>query len=135
MRKDITAPAVIWADRKRIFFGLPWSFTSYRLEEEKLIIEKGFLNSTEDEIRLYRIIDLTLTRSFWERICGLGTVHCCSADHTSPEFDLLHIKNPRDVKNRLSEMVEEARIKRGIGIRENVEGEETPDESEAHETN
>jgi len=132
MKKDITTPAVIWADRKRIFFGLPWTFTRYHLEEEKLIIDKGFLSSTEDEIRLYRIIDLTLKRSLWERMFGLGTIHCCSSDHTSPEFDLEHIKNPREVKNRLSEMVEEARLKRGIGIRETVGGEDSATDSEAH---
>jgi len=122
----------VWKDRRRIIFGLPWTFTRYHLEEEKLIIDKGFLSSTEDEIRLYRIIDLTLKRSLWERMFGLGTIHCCSSDHTSPEFDLEHIKNPREVKNRLSEMVEEARLKRGIGIRETVGGEDSATDSEAH---
>ncbi|MBQ2755268.1 MAG: PH domain-containing protein, partial [Oscillospiraceae bacterium] len=70
----------IWRDRKRIIFGLPWSFTVYMLEEEKLLVSSGFLNKREDEVRLYRIMDLTLKRSFGERLFGLGTIHCCSAD-------------------------------------------------------
>ena len=27
---------IVWKDRKRIFFGLPWTFTKYALTEEKL---------------------------------------------------------------------------------------------------
>ena len=83
---------VVWQDRKRTLFGLPWSFTKYSLTEEKLLVETGFLNKKEEEIRLYRIMDVTLKRSFGERIFGLGTIHCCSADRSTPEFDILRIK-------------------------------------------
>ena len=27
----------VWQDRKRIIFGLPWTFTKYRLSREKLL--------------------------------------------------------------------------------------------------
>ena len=30
-----------WKDRKRTIFGLPWSFTVYKLTDEKLLIETG----------------------------------------------------------------------------------------------
>lgn len=107
-----------WTDRKRIIFGLPWSFTKYCLSEDKLLIRKGFLNLQEEEIRLYRIMDVTLKRSFWERLFGLGTIHCCSADKSSPEFDILHIKNSLNVKNFLSDEIERERNERRIGLRE-----------------
>ena len=94
--------AFTWTDRKRIIFGLPWTFTKYCLSEDKLLIKKGFLNLHEEEIRLYRIMDVTLKRSLWERLFGLGTIHCCSADKSCPEFDILHIKNSVNVKNFLS---------------------------------
>ena len=29
---------VKWKDRKRTIFGLPWSFTRYRLTDDKLIV-------------------------------------------------------------------------------------------------
>ena len=32
---------IIWKDRKRIIFGLPWSFTRYSLTEDKLLIDTG----------------------------------------------------------------------------------------------
>lgn len=122
----------VWHDRKRIFFGIPWSFTRYFLEEEKLVIDKGFLSRTEDEIRLYRITDLTLKRSLWERMCGLGTIHCCSGDKTSPEFDILHIKKSKEVKDMLSNMVERERMERHIGIRELIDGAEEEYDDSAH---
>ena len=50
----------VWKDRKRTVFGLPWSFTRYLLYENKLVIDVGLFSRTEDEIRLYRIMDITL---------------------------------------------------------------------------
>ena len=104
----------VWKDRKRTLFGLPWSFTRYRLTEDKLIIETGFLSRREEEVRLYRIMDMTLNRPIGQRIFGLGTIHCCSADKTSPEFDIKRIKNSRKIKEMLSDMVEAQRNSRRI---------------------
>ena len=112
---------IIWKDRKRTLFGLPWSFTRYALTEEKFIIDKGFFNRIEDEVRLYRILDITLKRSFWERIFGVGTIHCCSGDKSLGDFDILHIKNSKDVKEMLSELVEKERMERRVGTREFID--------------
>ena len=61
-----------WKDRKRTIFGLPWSFTVYKLTDEKLLIETGVFSKNEEEIRLYRIMDVTLKRSLEQRLFGLG---------------------------------------------------------------
>ena len=111
----------LWSDRKRIFFGLPWTFTRYTLTETCLIIRSGIINQSEEEIRLYRILDVTLRRSFWERLFGLGTIHLCTADKTSPEVDILHIPNSREVRTLLSDRVEEERSERYVGVREMLE--------------
>lgn len=109
---------IVWQDRKRTLFGLPWSFTKYSLTEEKLLIETGFLNKKEEEVRLYRIMDVTLKRSLGERIFGLGTIHCCSADRSTPEFDILRIKKSGKVKNMLSDMIEQQRTLKRVTSRE-----------------
>lgn len=109
----------LWKDRRRTFLGLPWSFTRYYLQEEKLIIDTGFFARQEDEIRLYRITDITLHRTFGERMLGIGTIHCCSGDKTSPEFDIRRVKHPRDVKELLSDLVEKERLRHRVSIREN----------------
>ena len=108
----------VWQDRKRIIFGLPWTFTKYRLSKEKLYIETGFLNKREEEVRLYRIMDLSLRRPLGQRIFGLGTIHCCTADKSTPEFDILRIKNSSEVKEMLSDMVEQQRDEKRISARE-----------------
>ncbi len=111
----------IWKDRKRTIFGLPWSFTRYRLTEEKLIIDTGLFSRREDEIRLYRIMDITLNRTFRDRLDGVGTIHCCSGDKATPEFDIARIKNSHEVKEMLSELIEKERMKRRIGVREHMD--------------
>ncbi len=109
---------ILWRDRKRTLFGLPLSFTKYELDEERLFVKTGFLSQKEDEVRLYRIMDLSLTRSIWQRIFGVGTIRCASADKTLGNFDIISIKKPRDVKEMLSKCVEEQRDKKRVTNRE-----------------
>lgn len=114
----------IWSDRKRPFFGLPWSFTTYTITDEKVLIRTGILRQREEEIRLYRIMDVTLNRSLMDRIFGVGTIHCCSADKSTPEFDIQHIKDSLNVKNLLSDMIEAQRAAKRVSSREFMQGED-----------
>lgn len=111
----------VWKDRKRTIFGLPWSFTRYRLTNEKFLVTTGFLNQQEEEVRLYRITDVTLKRNIRDRIWRVGSIHCCSGDKTSPEFNIARIKRPEEVKEMLSDMVEAARKENNINILETVQ--------------
>ena len=125
---------VLWRERKRSLFGLPLSFTIYTLTETKLFIKTGFFNTREEEIRLYRILDITLRRTLEERIFGLGTIHCCTADKTAPEFDIKRIKNCKEIRTLLSDQVEEERNTRYVGVREYMGDEEGAlEEGGAHE--
>ena len=108
----------VWRDRKRTLFGLPLSFTVYKLTEEKLLVETGFFSKKEEEVRLYRILDFTLRRPLLQRMFGVGTIHCCTADKSTPEFDILKVKKPSEVKEMLSDMVERIRDEKRITARE-----------------
>ena len=110
----------VWEDRKRNFLGLPWTFTKYTLTPERLFISTGFLNSREDEVRLSRITDMTLTRSLWQKITGTGTIHCDSADQTMRNFDIKNVKHPIETREQLSELVEESRRKNRVYTRETM---------------
>lgn len=112
----------VWKDRKRTIFGLPLSFTKYRLTEEKLLIETGIFSIKQEEVRLYRVMDLTLKRSIFQRMFGVGTIHCCTADKSTPEFDIVSIKNSSNVKEMLSQMVEDERERKRIYGREHMIG-------------
>lgn len=116
---------IIWSDKKRTLFGLPLSFTSYTLSKEKLIITIKFLAVHEEEIRLYRITDVTLKQSLFQRLFKVGTIHCCSADTSTPEFDITSIKNPKQIRDLLSDSIESERKQRNISSTEfiNLDGE------------
>ena len=111
---------VIWKDRKRPFLGLPWSFTKYELTEQKLIINKGFLNVSEEEVRLYRFVDVTMTQTLGQRIFGVGNLHCETNDRSSGNFVIELVKNPRQVKEILSDAVEAERDRKRVSVREFV---------------
>lgn len=112
----------LWKDRKR-HFGLPLSFTRYRLSEDRLFCETGFLNIKSDEVLLYRVRDLQLTMSLGQRVFGVGTVCVVSSDKSIPHLDLKNVKNPRDVKETIHKYVEAAKDKRRMRATELVGGE------------
>lgn len=110
--------SIIWKDTKRIAIGLPLTFTHYSLTNTRFFVSSGIFSKTEDEVRLYRIMDISLKRSFLQRIFGLGTIECCSADKTLKDFEIKNIKNPKAVKEMLSEMVEKERDRKKVTNRE-----------------
>lgn len=83
---------VIWSDRKRTLFGLPLSFTKYTLTEDRLFVQTGFFTTVEDEVRLYRILDVKLTRTLGQKIFGVGTIQVCSADKSMADFEIVSVK-------------------------------------------
>lgn len=116
----------LWKDRKRVL-GLPLSFTRYRLSEDRLFCETGFLNTKSDEVLLYRVRDLRLTINLAQRILGVGTVCVISSDKSVPHLDLKNVKSPREVKELIHQNVEEAKDKRRMRTTELLSGEGGPD--------
>lgn len=112
----------LWKDRKRTLFGLPWSFTKYSLSEERLFIEKGFFTIISDEVRLYRILDVHLERTFLQRIFGVGTIIVQSSDKSLGIFQIKSVKKPKYVKELLSNNVEKQRDRKRVVNREIMGG-------------
>lgn len=108
----------VWKERKRLWCGLPFTFTQYILLEDRLLVRSGLLNSQEDEVRLYRIKDVSITKSLTQKIFGLGTIHIESSDSSLGNFELKNIKDSYNKKEQLSQMVEAARTKKNASIRE-----------------
>ena len=127
-KENIRELPILWEDRKRTLFGLPWSFTRYSLTAEALTVKKGFFSIEEDDVKLYRILDLTLKQSLGQRIFGVGTIHCCSSDKTLKDFDIKSVKVPKDVKALLSQSVETERENKRISGREFLSDDEHDEE-------
>lgn len=107
----------VWIDKKR-HLGMPISFTKYTLTDERLYTESGFINLKESELLLYRVRDIGLTRTLWQRIFGVGTIHIYSSDTTDEHLDIVNVKKAKDVKDLISSKVEESKKSRRIGTTE-----------------
>ena len=103
----------LWKDKKR-YFGMPISFTRYRLSEDRLFLSVGFLNIRDEEILLYRIRDIATKRNLWQRLFGVGTVTVVSSDKTMPTLVLKNVKDPVFVKELIHKQVEEMKIQRRV---------------------
>jgi conserved domain protein len=119
---------ILWKDKKRGFLGLPLSFTKYSLTKERLFIETGFLNSVENEVRLYRILDVQMTRTLGQKMFGLGSINVHSSDASQKDFTIKNIKKPKYVKELLSELVEKQRDEKRVVNRELMASSQDEDE-------
>ena len=130
-----------WYDRKRLWCGLPWTFTKYGLSEDRLFVERGFLNVKGYEVRLYRILNVNISRSLLQRLFGLGTIHLDSTDRDLSCFDVVNVKNSEEVKELISESIEKERLRNRVSSREYMtdgehegdeDGDGLPDETNEH---
>lgn len=107
----------IWKDRKR-YLGMPLSFTRYAISDDRLFLSEGFLNIKDEEILLYRVRDLSLTRSLGQRMFGVGTIVVTSSDKSQPVLQIKNVKNPAEVKELIHSQVEEMKIRRRVRVNE-----------------
>lgn len=104
---------VIFSERKRwLFFGLPFTFTKYTITPSLVTIDQGLFNTVEDDCYMYKVQDVKLNTSLFEKIFKLGTIICFTGDVTNPELRLVHIKHAKEIKSYLLKQSETARLKR-----------------------
>ena len=100
-------------EKKRwLFFGLPFTFTKYTVEEEVITINSGLLHTHENDCYMYKVQDVELSASLGERIFGMGTIICYTGDTTNPKLYIEHVRNAKAIKDFILEASEEARMKR-----------------------
>lgn len=108
---------IIWKDRRRRL-GLPLSFTRYSIKNNRFILSTGFFSTEEHELLLYRILDLSMKRTFFDKLFGVGTIILFTADESDKTLPIKKIKHPHQVRDMISAMVEEERTKIRITGRE-----------------
>ena len=107
----------IWKDRKR-FLGMPLSFTRYAISDDRLFLSVGFFSIKDEEVLLYRVRDISSSRSLWQRLFGVGTVTVSSSDKSMPTLVMKNIKRPMAIKELLHQQVEDAKLRRRVRIGE-----------------
>ncbi|MDR0963473.1 MAG: PH domain-containing protein [Clostridium sp.] len=102
-----------YKERKRwLFFGLPFTFTKYIVNEDRLTIVQGLLKTVENDCYMYKVQDVVHSATLIEKIFRLGTIICHTGDTTHPTLIIKHIKHSKVIKEFLLTASEEARIKR-----------------------
>ena len=104
---------ILWKDKKHHLW-FPLSFTTYYIEDDRLMIKKGFFNTTLDETLLYRIVDITFRQSLGGKILGTGNIILKTKADADRDITLVNIKQPLEVRKMLSRMVEESRDRRNV---------------------
>ena len=110
----------LWSDKKRIL-GMPISFTTYSLSDDRLFVDKGLVRLQSDEILLYRVRELSVSQTLGQRIFGVGSIIVQSSDKTSPVLEIRNIKTPFDVKELLHQHVEKMKLERRMRVGEILE--------------
>lgn len=113
---------LLWKDRKR-WAGLPLSFTRYFLIEKpdqwlKFFSSVGLFNTIDEELQLFRIFDITVKQTFWNKIFNEGTIVLHVNDESSDKVIIKRVLNPFKVKALIADYVEFDRRRRGFKLAE-----------------
>lgn len=104
---------------KKLILGQPISFTSYRIEDGLLIKRQGILNIQENQIQLYRVIDVELKQDFIDNLVNQGTI-ILRSNSKYDNITLENVGNPREVKALINEEIAEQRRNQNIRTNEMV---------------
>lgn len=92
--------------------------TSYVLTTERMKVVSGLLGRKGDQMELYRVRDIRVTKSLTQRARKRGDVVIVSADAMAPVLTLESIANPDGFVDALRKHVAEARKRHGVVTRE-----------------
>ena len=90
--------------------------TTYEVTEDRLILHRGILKKSIDEIELYRIKDIRIDFSLINQWAGIGTITLLSSDETTAgrPFVLRFIEHAQLRREKLRDLVNAARRARGV---------------------
>jgi uncharacterized membrane protein YdbT with pleckstrin-like domain len=110
---------LIWSQRRKNWCRTPFTFTVYGLSSEELGVRSGVLSQDFNTVKLFRIVDVTLTRSLTQRLFGLSTLTINANDASS--HGVIRIDNIIDgfsVRKKLQAAVDASRSRYHVTSRE-----------------
>jgi uncharacterized membrane protein YdbT with pleckstrin-like domain len=97
----IAAIAVFWQIVTFLIVMVRLQSTSYTITNQRVMIERGMLSKSLNEIDLRSIDDTQFFQSFTGRLLGIGNVTLISSDKASPTTVLHGITKPREVREMI----------------------------------
>jgi uncharacterized membrane protein YdbT with pleckstrin-like domain len=88
----------------------------YEVTAERLIVRRGIVFKSIDEVELYRIKDVRMDFSLLNQWAGIGTICLTSSDETTRTGNLVmrHIEKAHERREALRRLVDAARRERGV---------------------
>ena len=115
---------VLWNQRKRNWCRTPFTFTVYTLTDQELSIKTGVLNQKFNLIKLFRIVDISVERTFLQRLFGMSTLVLNTHDSSSGDgvVKLINIIDGFGVREIMQGAVDAPRRMNGMTTREFIGG-------------
>jgi hypothetical protein len=104
-------PSRLWSPRMALM-------NRYKLTNQRLIFEFGFVGKTTEEIELYRVTDVGVKQHPLERITGMGDIYLASGDTSTPTKYLHNVPDPQRIKDLIREATRQERERRRVMLRE-----------------
>jgi uncharacterized membrane protein YdbT with pleckstrin-like domain len=89
---------------------------TYDITEERLVLHRGIIFKSVDEVELYRVKDVRIDFTLLNQWANIGTITVCSSDETTRDGDLRlpYVHDARRRREELRRLVETARQKRRV---------------------
>lgn len=113
----ICTPALIGCALPIIWFAWTWIATkaeSFELTTERLRLKKGVLNQVFDEVELYRVKDVSHSRSALQRMFGLGTIALLTSDRGQENILIDSVRQSDELREHLRKQVEIIRDRKRV---------------------
>jgi uncharacterized membrane protein YdbT with pleckstrin-like domain len=90
--------------------------TTYEITDERLILHKGILRKSIDEVELYRVKDVRIDFTVINQMADIGTITITSSDETTSHGALVirDVDKARARRETLRTLVDAARRQRGV---------------------
>ncbi|MES2339871.1 MAG: PH domain-containing protein [Pseudomonadota bacterium] len=90
--------------------------TRYDVASDRLILLRGIVNKSIDEIELYRVKDVRIAFSLINQLADIGTITVTSSDETTRAAPLVmpHVPRARARREELRTLIDAARRSRGV---------------------
>jgi len=90
--------------------------STYEMTDQRLIVRRGLIMKSIDEIELYRIKDVRVDFSLLNQLADIGTITITSSDRTTGDrsFVLRDVPAARERREGIRKLVDRARHRRGV---------------------
>ena len=86
----------------------------YRLSTQRLFLVSGLVSRRVEELELFRVRDIRVEQSIWQRILKYGRMTVFSTDASAPKFEMKGVPNPLKIKDAIRVHFRIARLRERV---------------------